>query len=576
MENADIPWSPSPDAPFLVADWTVDAPANRLLRNGDEVRLEPKVMSVLVYLARHRGRVVSRDDLESGVWTGMVVGYDAVTNAVIKLRRALGDDSRAPRIIETISKQGYRLIADVGPVDEPAIGQSPTPETAGPVTTERSPSAAKHRCALVPTAGLLTLLLVVLSTAVYVFQSAPDVKKQVSDSSRRVSIAVLPFDNPTDDPSQDYFSNGITEDLITDLAKVSGLLVVARNSAFAYQDSDEPADTIGRTLGVRFLLRGNLRREGDQLRLNVRLIDSHDGHTLWAERYDRRLTDVFRIQDELTAQIVSALQVELAPDDQRRLARNYEASVAAYDALLQGNDHYGRRSFQDNELAKDHYQRAIELDPGFARAYAALALAYSRDAVDGWRPGARGSMERAAALVDQAMKLDPKVPQIYFVHSQIALYRGDLAGAVRQAEQAIALSPGYADAYAMLALVLHYAGRPAEGLDEIERAVRLNPTLPSIYRLVRGVLHYSLGDYPRAITDLEPAIPMNPTYQMLRLWLTAAYAGSGRIEEAQWEAAELMALNPSFTLEHVKTVFPIRDPAYRERLIADLRKAGLE
>jgi tetratricopeptide (TPR) repeat protein len=174
------------------------------------------------------------------------------------------------------------------------------------------------------------------------------------------------------------------------------------------------------------------------------------------------------------------------------------------------------------------------------------------------------------------MKLDPKVPQIYFVHSQIALYRGDLPEAVRQAEEAIALSPGYADAYAMLALVLHYAGRPTEGLDEIERAIRLNPTLPSIYRLVRGVLHYSLGDYPRAIADLEPAIPMNPTYQMLRLWLAAAYAGSGRIEAAQWEAAELMALNPSFTLEHVNTVFPIRDPEYRERLIADLRKAGLE
>jgi tetratricopeptide (TPR) repeat protein len=184
-------------------------------------------------------------------------------------------------------------------------------------------------------------------------------------------------------------------------------------------------------------------------------------------------------------------------------------------------------------------------------------------------------MARAGALVDQAMKLDPTVPQIDFVHSQIALYRGDLAEAIRQAEEAIALSPGYADAYAMLALVLHYAGRPAEGMDELERAVRLNPAPPSIYRLVRGLLHYALGDYPRAIADLEPAVPMNPTYQMLRLWLAAAYAGSGRLEEAQWEATELMALNPSFTLEHVETVFPIRDPAYRARLIADLRKAGL-
>ncbi len=589
MKRDDISWSPDPEVPFQVADWSVDAAANRLLRSGDEVRLEPKVMSVLVYLARHRGRVVSRDDLESGVWTGMVVGYDAVTNAIIKLRRALGDDARAPRIIETISKQGYRLIADVGPIAEPRVGQDLTPETADAMAAERSPSAAKHRRrSLIPAAVLmglvLVLLLVVSLLAGYTLRSPPDAEEPQPqpqpqpqpEALQRVSIAVLPFDNPTDDPSQDYFANGITEDLITDLAKVSGLLVVARNSAFAYEDSTEPPGTIGRTLGVRFLLRGSLRREGDQLRLNVRLIDSHDGRTLWAERYDRQLTDVFRIQDELTAQIVSALQVELAPADRRRLARNHEASVAAYDELLQGNDHYGRRSFQDNELAKDHYRRAIELDPGFARAYSALALAYSRDAVDGWQPSARGGMERAAALVDQAMKLDPTVPQIYFVQSQTALYRGDLAEAVRWAEEAIALSPGYADAYALLALVLHYAGRPAEGLVEMERAARLNPTLPSIYRLVRGVVHYALGDYPRAIAELEPAIPMNPTYQMLRLWLAAAYAGSGRIEEAQWQATELMALNPNFTLEHVETVFPIRDPGYRERLIGDLRKAGLE
>jgi adenylate cyclase len=576
MENDDVPWSPSPEAPFLVADWTVDAPANRLLRNGDEVRLEPKVMSVLVYLARHRGRVVSREDLESGVWTGMVVGYDAVTNAVIKLRRALGDDSRAPRIIETISKHGYRLIADVGPVAEPVIGQSPAPENAGPVTTERSSDAAKHRRrALVPMAGLLTLLLVVLSIAVYIFRLPPDAEKQVPGSSQRVSIAVLPFDNATDDPSQDYFSNGITEDLITDLAKVSGLLVVGRSSAFAFQDSNEMPESIGRALGVRFLLWGNLRREGDQLRLNARLIDSHDGRTLWAERYDRRLTDVFRIQDELTAQIVSALQVELAPADQRRLARNHEASVAAYDELLKGNDHYGRRSFEDNELAKDHYRRAIELDPGFARAYSALALAYTAESFDGWEQGAPDAMERASALVEQARALDPTVPQIYFVGGQVALYRRDYAEAIHQAEQAIALSPGYGDAYALLARVLNYAGRPAEGLKELERAMRLNPTQPSIYRMLRGAMHYFERDYRKAIDDLEQAVPMNPTLPLLRSWLAAAYAGAGRVEEAQWQVEELMALNPDFSLEHVTNVFPIRDPAYLDRLIADLRKAGL-
>ncbi len=600
MENTDKDWSLSPEAPFMVAGWTVDAPANRLLRDGDEVRLEPKVMSVLVYLARHRGRVVSREDLESAVWTGMVVGYDAITNAVIKLRRALGDDSRAPRIIETISKHGYRLIADVGPVAEPAIGGREAADDTGPVlpTRPKTTSAANTPSSaaaantaitvsmatqprrLLLTGGLLALALGVAAIALYVMLepagSKPRDGLEQAEAPWRVSIAVLPFDNPTDDASQDYFANGITEDLITDLSKIAGLLVVARNSAFAFQNSTEPAETIGRALGVRFLLRGSLRREGEHLRLNVRLVDSRDGRALWAERYDRQLTDVFVVQDELTAQIVSALQVELGPADRRRLARNHEASIAAYDELLRGNDFYGRRSFDDNELAKEHYRRAIERDPKLARAYSALALAYTAEAFDGWEHGDPHAMERAAALVEQASALDPTVPQIYFVGAQVALYRRDYAEAIRQAERAIALSPGYADAFAMLARVLNYAGRPTEGLDEMERAMRLNPMQPSIYRMLRGAMHYFEGDNTKAIDDLEQAVPMNPTLPLLRSWLAAAYAGAERIDEAQWEVAELMALNPGFSLEHVRTVYPIRDPAYLERLIADLREAGLK
>ena len=214
--------------------------------------------------------------------------------------------------------------------------------------------------------------------------------------------------------------------------------MVARESAFAYKDSAESPGRIGRELGARFLLRGSLRREGQQLRLNVRLIDTRDGRALWAERYDRQLDDIFRIQDELAAEIVSALEVKLAPEDRRRLARNHEASVEAYDELLRGLAHYGRRTIEDNEAAKGHYERAIELDPRYARAYAALALTHIRDAVDGWATTTQGSMERAEELVEQATKLDPRVPQIYFVRGQIALYRGNHAEAVREIEEAIA------------------------------------------------------------------------------------------------------------------------------------------
>ncbi|MCF7992399.1 MAG: winged helix-turn-helix domain-containing protein [Thiohalocapsa sp.] len=578
-ENYPEPSGAVPEDNFRVADWIVDAAGNRLLQGDRVVRLEPKVMGLLVYLAQHPGRVVSRDELERAVWTGMVVGYDAITNAVIKLRRALGDNSRAPHIIETISKHGYRLIADVGPADLPpsTLPESPsTPAAPSTPATRRQPSVESVKRRRRTAAALLALMLAVAAGTAIIFDGMRQGTKPAPPSAPLPSLAVLPFDDPDAAASRAYFANGLTEDLITDLSKVPGLLVVARNSAFAYKDSDAPDERIGRELGVGFLLRGSVRREAGQLRLNVGLVDVRNAHTVWAERYDRELTDIFRLQDELTARIVAALQIELAPDARRRLSRGEAASVEAYDELLRGNDHYGRRSFEDNELAKAHYERAIALDPGYARAYAALALAYSRDAVEGWAPANRGAMEQAESLILQAVQLDPEVPQIYFILAQVALYRGRHAEAIRHAERAVSLAPGYADAYAMQAWVLHFGGRPARGLQVMERAVRLNPRVPSIYRLVRGALYYAHGMNARAIDDLEQAVSMNPTFQMLRLWLAAAYAGTGRLEDASWQAAEAMALNPDFTLAHIRDVYPISDPDYLERLLHDLRTAGLE
>lgn len=558
--------------PFQIAGWRVEPAANRLLREGEEVRLEPRAMRVLVYLAEHPGRVVSRQELEAVVWRGMVVSYDALTNAIVKLRRAFDDDPRHPTVIETISKNGYRLIAKVARVAE--TPSAPAPEALPESAPAAEPSKRQGRRPALA-AGLAAVLLTILAIGAWLLRPEPD-GNGAPAPGRPPTVAVLPFQNLSAQEGKEYFADGITEDLITDLSRVSGIHVLASDSVFPYKGSAAPERRIGRELGVRYLLRGSVRREGGRLRLNVRLVDSGDGRALWAERYDRELTDIFRIQDELTARIVSALEVELAPADRRRLARDYEASVDAYDALLRGLADYGRRSQEGNELAKRHFERAIALDPGFARAYAALALAHSRDAVDGWTANAADALGRAEILVDQAARLDPSVPQIYFVRGQIALYRADHAQAIRQAEQAIVREPGYADGHALLAWVLHFAGRPAQGLEVMERAVRLNPRMPSIYRLVRGALHYSLGYLDRAAADLEPAVDMNPTYQMLRLWLAAAYAGSGELEAARWQAAELRALNPDFVLEHVRRAYPIRDPVYRERLLADLRKAGLE
>ncbi len=554
---------------FAVGEWKIESGSQRLSRDGQAIKLEPKVMRVLVYLAERQGRVVSREELESDVWAGRVVTYDAVTNTIIKLRRAFGDDPKEPRYIETISKNGYRLIPQV-------TWNSPSPDDL-PARIEKEIGTdvpgwlERNRIGVV--FGTVALALAGGWALLSKEEQAP-LPAQTA-SGEPPSIAVLPFDNLSGDPTQDYFSDGITEDLITDLSKVSGLLVLARNSVFAYKGSTLPEQEIGKELKASHLLKGSVRKEGDRVRINVRLVDAIHGGNRWAERYDHRLDDIFAIQDKLTAQIVSAMEVELAPSDRRRLTRNHIASVEAYDAFLRGLDFYGRRSEEDNRQAKEHFQQAIDLDPLYARAYTGLALAYTRDFSDSWSDPDGQSMKKANELARRAAELDNSVPQVRFVLSQQELYARNYSAAIDQIEQAIQLKPSYADGYAMLAWTLHFAGRPEEGFEALQRAVRLNPRVPAIYRGIFGALHYELGNTQEAIGYLEEGTEISPNYQLLRVLLTAAYSGAGMLDEAQWQAEEVLALNPDFSLKDMEQVYPIRNPLYMERMIADLKRAGL-
>jgi len=545
-----------PDTPFTVGDWLVDPSANELHRDAATVRLEPKVMRVLCVLAERPGSVVTREDLESRVWAGMVVTSDAVTNTIIKLRKVFGDDSRHPIYIETISKTGYRLIAEVG------HGPTATPAPGSPGT-----SKARH------TAKWLVPLLVASLVGLWLVSQDNGVEDIKPEQLPRV--AVLPFENLSADPKQDYFADGITEDLITDLSKVSGLEVIARNSAFFYKGSREREKAIAADLGVAYLLKGSVRRSGDRIRINARLTDGRDGDNLWADRYDSRIEDVFDIQDEITTRIVTALEVEIAPKDRSRVGQRDTASVGAYDELLRGLDYFGRRSPENNRLAKQHYERAIELDPGFARAYAGLAMVYARDATDGWDTNPEIALSRASELAEKAQRLDPSLHQAYFVEGLLELFRGNYEAAIRSTEHAISIKPSYADAYALRAWIQHFDGRIAEGLDSMEKAVTLNPRIPSVYRLLRGALYYAQADLDQALADLEAAVEVNPNYQNLRIWLAAAYAAADRIDEAQWQSSEILALHPGFSASQSLWAFPIRDPAYRERFLGDLRRAGL-
>jgi adenylate cyclase len=307
----------------------------------------------------------------------------------------------------------------------------------------------------------------------------------------------------------------------------------------------------------------------------VSLIDGSSATNVWVERYDRQIEDIFALQDEVAARIVSALQVEIAPANRAREMRGNLASVESYDAFLRGLDSFNRGSVEDTRTAIQFYERSIALDAGFARPYAGLAMAYTRGVVNGWDLGSRDMLDRAAALVEKAKRLDPTLPQVYFVEGYNELFRRHYEAAIRSAEQAISINPSYADAYALLAWILHFAGRPADGLASMQQAVRLNPRVPAIYRAVRGVLYYSSHAIDEAVADLEAASGINPSYQLQRLWLVAAYAAAGRISDAEWEGGEILALDPDFTIARVEQTLPIRDPMYRERFLGDLRRGGL-
>lgn len=547
---------------FCLAGWRVEPATGRMRRDGNEIALEPKVMAVLVYLSRRPQRVVSREELEGAVWSGRVVGYDAVTNAIIKLRRALGDGTRSSRIIETLPKRGYRLVAPVQPLGAPRA-QASSP----PALEARRPDRRKALYA-----ALLALFVSLGILGWYVGTSAPR-SGTVSSPVERAAIVVLPFDNLAADPAQDYFSNGITEDLITELSKIPELAVIARGSAFAYR-GDEDLERLRRELGVQYVLRGSVRRDAARIRINAQLVDAASGRHLWAERYDATLNDTFELQDAITGRIAAVLKVHLTSRE-GALARRYTASMEAYDYFLRGLDHYGRRGFDDVESAKAFYEKAIALDPGFARAHANLGLVYARQAIDGWAADAQAPLDRASVLTEKALALDDGLADVHFVDAYVALFRRDYERALRALDRALVLRPSYADAHGLLAWVLHFAGRPEQARPALRQAIQLNPRVPSPYLLVQGEIDFTAGRYDEAIGSFERALAMNPAAPRTHLVLAAAYALAGRTDDARWAIEQLLASHPGASRSRLQSAFPFKDPSQLERLLDALQKAGL-
>jgi adenylate cyclase len=389
------------------------------------------------------------------------------------------------------------------------------------------------------------------------------------------AIAVLPFDNLSGDPDQEYFSDGLTDDLITDLSRISGLFVIARNSVFTYKGTPVNVQQVGRDLGVKYVLEGSVRRVGDRVRINSQLVDAQTGRHIWADRYDRDLTEVFALQDEVVQKIVAALAVKLTLGEEEQLSQAAKVDPEAYDMLLRGLEQLRRYTRETNVEAREYFEKAIALNPDYARAHANLAFTYAMDALYRWGDAPDQAIVRGLEIASGALDLDASVRQTHFTLGNIYLSDKRHEQSIAASRRALELDPNYADAYAQLAITLNYAGRPEEGLEAIRKAIRLNPREPFVYVRIKGQAHYLMGQYEAAIKEFERVVERNPAAYGGRLWLAAAYAQVGRIGDAEWEAQEILALFPGFTLARVRQREPYKDPAHLDRYVENLRKAGL-
>ncbi len=390
------------------------------------------------------------------------------------------------------------------------------------------------------------------------------------------SIAVLPFDNLSNDPQQEFFSDGITEDLITDLSQVSGLFVIARNTVFTYKGEALDIQKIGRKLGVKYVLEGSVRKSGDNLRINAQLIDVQTGGHLWAQRFDRKLTDVFELQDEVVQKIVAALAITLNPVEKGRLERVKKVKPEAYIAFLRGLELMRQFSQETIVEAAQFFENSIAIDPKFTRAYASIAFLHAANVSSIWIDDPAKTNKLALKYAQQALKLDDNVPQVYF--ALISIYRNmkRLDDAISAAKKAIALDPNYADAYANHAISLIYAGQLDEALKSIDYAMRLNPESALSYRWIKGHTHYSLGQLEKAVVWLEGVRDSNPEFSNVYQLLIATYVELGQIEDAEWAVSELLTLIPNFSLSQEREIAIYRDEEARRRYFESLRKAGIE
>lgn len=532
-------------------------PERGLVAEGQPVPLEPQVADILRLLIENRDRVVSRDELVERIWNGRIVSEAALSTQIRAVRRALGDDREQQRYIRTYPKRGFQFVADAEPIDEPPADR----------VVPRSGWQAKRAWAL----GLVVALVLAIG---FWWGTRPG---ETAAEPNHLSIAVMPFDNLSGDPEQDYLADAFTEDLITDLSRIRDAFVIARRTSFTYKNREVDVGTVAHELNVRYVLEGSIRRSGDMLRVNAQLIDGTTRSHVWSDRFDRELNDAFSVQNDVTGRIASALKAELREAENRR--QPPAAGLKAWDYALKGNVLlFNPKSLNDFREAKELLETATELDPGISSAWSGLAFVHFAASLSAM-PGVTkpNSKDLSLQAAQRAVEADPKNAEGHWMIGIGYARNGQPERGMASCETAAGLNPNNDCAYVCAGLTNMALGRPAEAIPNFERSLRLNPRFrPQTKYKYMGLAHIEAGQDELAIDALNRALVGSPNDPLANFALAAALAlqGDAGAAEAALEKALSVPNAKGTTIETMRASYGWMGPHF-ERVIDGLRSAGM-
>lgn len=522
--------------PFFFEDYCLDADRRELRRGSELIAIGPKVFDLLLFLIQNRDQVVTRDDLLQAVWEGRIVSESTLTSQINAARKAIGDTGKEQRLIRTAARKGIRFVGKIAEQESPANASVTDSTIAG----ER----------LGP---ILTL---------------PD----------SPSIAVLPFRNLSGDVEQDYFADGIVEDVIAALSRIRWLFVIARNSSFTYKGKTVDEKQVGRELGVRYVVEGSVRQSDNRIRITGQLVDAATGTHLWAERFEGTLHDIFELQDQIATSIVGAIASQLERAEIERARRKPTGNLSAYDNYLRAMPHLHRGTREAIDAALPLLYKAMALDPEFASAHAMAAWCHFWRKVNGWMTDWQRETVEGVRLARLAVELgkDDAVALTRGGHA-LAHLAGDVEGAIALVDKALVLNPNLAAAWFLGGFLRTESGDPDAAIEFFTRAMRFSPLDPEMFRMQAGMAlsHLFAGRFDMASSWAEQSFRQLPSFLLVVAIIAASQALAGRVEQARAAVEHLRKLDPAFRVSSLGGWIPIRRPEHLARFETGLRLAGL-